>query len=110
MNFNPLYDLFQQMRPGFRRPFLLVWYALVIAGALKGTMDKSFESPVVMMCFTLAGSVVVVVAFGILFSSLFRKAILTLGYSLAGHRILLFIAGTAGLFIAAGAAMMLIGM
>ena len=109
MSFDPLSDLFDQMQPGFRRPFLFVWYGLAIGGTALGVMERSLQAPAVLLCFTLAGFLVAVVAFGLLASPAFRHTVLSPGYSLEGCRLLLGAASLAGFLIGTGAGMMLVG-
>ena len=109
VSFDPLSDLFDQMQPGFRRPFLFVWNGLAIGGVVLGVLGRSFQAPAVLLCFSLAGFLVAVVAFGLLASPAVRHAVLSPGYSLEGCRLLLGVASLAGALIGAGAGMMLLG-
>ena len=109
MSFDPLSDLFDQMQPGFRRPFLFVWNGLAVGGAALGVLGRSLQAPAALLCFSLAGFLVAVVAFGLLASPAFRHAVLKPDYSLEGCRLLLVAAGLAGFLIGAGAGMMLLG-
>ena len=109
MSLDPLSDLFDQMQPGFRRPFLFVWNGLAIGGAALGVIERSLQTPAVLLCFGLAGFLVAFVAFALLVSPTFRHMVLTPDYSLEGCHLLLGVAGTAGFLIGAGAGMMLVG-
>ena len=109
MSFDPLSDLFGQMQPGFRRPFLFVWNGLAVGGVALGVWERSLQAPAVLLCFSLAGFLVAVVAFGLLASLAFRDAVLNPGYSLEGCHLSLGAASLAGFLIGAGAGMMLLG-
>ncbi len=109
MSFDTLSDLFRQIRPKYRWALILVWNGLAIGGAIAtGGAAAPLEDPIPLTFFTLAGLVLVFVAFGLLLSLRVREAMLLPGHSLEGYRFLLACVGFGGLLISAGAAMVLI--
>jgi hypothetical protein len=106
MSFDHISDLFRQIQPRYRWGFLLVWNGLAIGGIATGRRQSLLESPLALMLFSLAGFILVVFSFGLLFSHRFREGILIPGYSLDGFRFFLACIGFVGLLVGAGALMM----
>ena len=100
--------MFHQIRTRYRRPFLLSWYVLAIAGVVWTDFGTQLESPVPLAMLAVSGYSLVIVGFGLLGFERFRDHVLCSGYSLRGHRFFLVAIGATGLLIGFGATAMLL--